>query len=297
MPQTITRRDDSYVDEHGVRIHYSVWAPARPTAVVQLAHGIGEHALRYEHVGQALAAAGYAVWADDHRGHGRTGIEQHAGDRTRLGKLGPGGLRATIAALHRFSGVIRAAHPGLPLVLLGHSWGSLMAQILVNTHSADYDAVVLTGTAFRTLRHMNSGDLNRRFRALGDTGVEWLSRDVQVHRAFRADPLTFDAKVIERFGVADALRLMGRPARDLPHDVPILIMIGSDDPLGGEVSVARLADAYVTRSGLSDVEAIVYPGARHEIFNETNREQVLADLVAWLDAHVGAGASASVADG
>ena len=288
MPEaTITRRDDSYVDEHGIRIHYSVWAPERPKAVVQLAHGVGEHALRYEHVGQALAAAGYAVWADDHRGHGRTGHEQHGGVRAKLGKLGPGGLRATVRALHRFTAIVREANPGLPLVLLGHSWGSLMAQMLVNTDSEDYDAAVLTGTALRTIRHMNGGDLNARHAHLGDTGVEWLSRDPEVHRAFRADPLTFDAKVVERFGVVDALRLMGRPARDLPNDLPILIMIGGEDTLGGEESVARLADAYVTRSGLSDVEAIVYPGARHEVFNETNKEQVIGDLVAWLDSRVG----------
>ena len=285
MSAAVTRRDDTYVDAEGVTIHYSVWAPVEPKAVVQLAHGVGEHALRYEHVAQALAAAGYAVWADDHRGHGRTGMQQHSGVRSKLGKLGPGGLRATVEALRRFTRIIREANPDVPLVLLGHSWGSLMAQMIIDDHSGDYDAVVLSGTAFRTVRHMNSGDLNKRHKHLGTTGVEWLSRDVAVHTAFRADPLTFDAKIIERFGFFDAMRLLGKPKPDLPHDIPVLIMVGDDDPLGGEESAAHLADAYVTRSGLSDVEAIVYPGARHEIFNETNKEQVIADLITWLDEH------------
>lgn len=285
----VTRRDATYVDAEGVTIHYSVWAPAQPKAVVQLAHGVGEHALRYEHVAQALAAAGYSVWADDHRGHGRTGMQQHAGVRSKLGKLGPGGLRATIEALRQFTGIIREANPSIPLVLLGHSWGSLMAQIIINDHSGDYDAAVLTGTAFRTFRHMNGGDLNARHKHLGTTGVEWLSRDVAIHHAFRADQLTFDAKIIERFGLVDALRLMGKPKRDLPHDIPVLIMVGDDDPLGGEDSAALLADAYVTRSGLSNVEALIYQGARHEIFNETNKEEVFADLVEWLDAHTATG--------
>jgi len=286
--ETVTRRDAEYVDAQGITIHYSVWSPDQPRAVVQVAHGLGEHALRYEHLARSLVAAGYAVWADDHRGHGRTGMQQWAGDRTRLGKLGPGGLRATIEAVRRFTGIIRAAHPDLPLVLLGQSWGSLMAQIIINDHSGDYDGAVLTGTAYRTVKHMNSGDLNKRHRHLGATGVEWLSRDVEVHRAFRADPLTFDAKVIDRFGLIDGLRLLGRPKPDLPHDIPILILVGDDDSLGGEESAAHLADAYVTRSGLSDGEAIVYPGARHEVFHETNKEQVIADLVTWLEEHTGA---------
>ncbi len=286
MPSTtVTRRDDSFVDAQGITIHYSVWAPEKPKAVVQLVHGVGEHVLRYEHVAQALVAAGYAVWGDDHRGHGRTGMQQHGGDRSRLGKLGPGGHRATVEAVRAFTRLIREANPGIPLVLLGQSWGSIMAQILVNDHSEDYDAVVLSGTALRTVRHMNSGDLNKRFRHLGDTGAEWLSRDPEVARAFHADPLTFDAKIIDRFGFRDAMRLLGKPARDLPHDVPILILVGDDDSLGGEESAALLADAYATRSGLTEVQLIVYPGARHEVFNETNRQQVLADLIAWLDVH------------
>lgn len=285
MPKfTVVRTDHSYVDAQGVTIHYYVWKAAKPTAVVQLAHGLGDHALRYEHVAQALVQAGYSVYADDHRGHGETGLKQHGGDKSRLGRLGPGGLRATIAALQQFTGIIRAENPGVPLVLLGHSWGSLMAQTIINTHAADYDAVVLTGTAYRTLTDMNGGDLNKGYA----TPNEWLSRDPSVARDFGADAKTFYADTIKLFGLADALRLLGRPAKKLGRDIPVLIMIGSEDSLGGEKSVAKLASDYVTRSGLSDVEAIVYPGARHEIFNETNRDEVIADLVAWLDARLAA---------
>lgn len=100
---------------------------------------------------------------------------------------------------------------------------------------------------------------------------------------FQDDPLTFYAAALQLFGLADGLRLLGRPAKNLERDVPLLIMIGDEDTLGGEKSVAKLASAYVTRSRLNDVEAIVYPGARHEIFNETNRDEVIADLVSWLD--------------
>ncbi|WP_350348080.1 alpha/beta fold hydrolase [Agromyces sp. G08B096] len=274
----------TYTDAHGVHIHYRSWRVEEPNAVIQLAHGVGEHIGRYGRLVEALNAAGYSVWADDHRGHGQTGFEQHGGDLTRMGRLGPGGLRAAIAAVEQFTDLIRATEdPGLPLVLLGHSWGSLMAQIIVNRHADRYDGVVLTATAYRTLRHMEAGDLNRRHRHLGPTPVEWLSREPSVAAEFMADPYTTSTPLRKLFGTADAMRLLGRPARGLPPELPLLIMVGSDDSLGGEESARRLAEAYVRRSGLVDVEVIVYEGARHEIFNETNQAEVRADLIGWLD--------------
>ena len=283
MVKFIAERDHrTFVDAQGVTIHYYVWAPGRPKAVVQLAHGVGEHALRYEVLAQELVNAGYAVYADDHRGHGMTGVEMTDGDSSRMGRLGPGGLRATIQDLRDLSAIIRTEHPELPLVLLGHSWGSLMAQIILNDHAADYDAAVLTGTSYRMPGYMNSGDLNARHAHLGDTGVEWLSRDPEVHALFRADPLTFDAKILKLFGVRDGLRLFGRPKR-LSRDIPLLVMVGDDDPLGGEPGAVKLVEEYARRGGLTDVELSVYAEARHEVFNELNQADVRRDLIEWMD--------------
>lgn len=285
----VQREDLSFVDADGVTIHYYRWAAARPRGVVQLAHGLGEHALRYTYLVEHLVAHGYTVYADDHRGHGRTGMEQYGGDVSRLGRLGVGGLRATVRDLRELSSIIRRQSPGVPLILLGHSWGSLMAQMIINESASDYDAVILTGTAYRIPGQMNSGDLNRRHAHLGTTGFEWLSRDVAVQHAFAADELTFPAAVIKLFGLADALRLLGRPSRHLDRDIPVLIMIGSDDPVGGEGSVRRLASAYRRRSGLSDVTTVIYPEDRHEIFNELDRDHVNADVTDWLDGHFAVG--------
>ena len=274
----------TFTDPHGVRIHYEHWRVPEPIAVVQLVHGVGEHIGRYGELVEALNAAGYSVWADDHRGHGQTGFEQHGGDLDRMGRLGPGGLRAAIDDVHRFARVIRETEGDeVPLVLLGHSWGSLMAQIILNRHPHDYDAVVLTGTAYRMPPHMNSGDLNRRHRHLGTTGLEWLSRDPAGAEAFVRDPYTTAVPLQELFGLIESARLLGRPRRNLPVELPLLIMVGSDDSLGGEKSAVRLANAYARRSRLADVTLVVYDGARHEVFNETNREEVRADLIRWLD--------------
>jgi alpha-beta hydrolase superfamily lysophospholipase len=279
----------SFDDEDGVRVFFDVYAPTPegtpPAAAIQLAHGVGEHAGRYRELATHLAAAGYAVYADDHLGHGRTGMEQWEGDATRLGKLGPGGLRAAIRDVHAFSDLIRAENPDLPLVYVGHSWGSLIGQIVLNRHSDEYDGMVLSGTAYRALGSMNGGDLNKRHAHLGTTGAEWLSRDPAVAQAFVDDPLTTLTPLQKLFGMVDAARLLGRPARNLAHDLPLLIQVGSDDPLGGPLSARRLEQAYRTRSHLSDVTTIVYEGARHEIFNETNRAEVFADLTAWLTQH------------
>ncbi len=277
------REDHTFVDPQGVTVHYYVWRTGRPRAIVQIAHGLGEHALRYERLAQALVNVGYTVYADDHRGHGRTGLEQHGGDPTRLGSLGPGGMRAAVDDVVQVSRIIRDEHPQTPLVLLGHSWGSIIAQKIIDRDTGFYAAFVLSGTAYRTFKHMNGGDLNARHQHLGTTGFEWLSRDPAVAEAFAADPLAFPAKAIKLFGIADTLRQLGRPRRDLAHGAPLLIQVGGDDPFGGERSAELLADAYLTRSGLTDVELIVYLDARHEIFNETNFVDVTADLVAWLD--------------
>lgn len=287
MPKfTVERSNHTFVDALGVTIHYYVWAAAKPKAIVQLAHGLGEHALRYEYAAQWLVNAGYTVYADDHRGHGQTGLGQFEGDHSRLGGLGPGGLRAATAAIHQFTGIIRENHPGLPVALLGHSWGSLMAQKILNTHADDYDAAVLTGTAYRTLLRLNGGNLNAKHKHLGTTGYEWLSRDEKIAAAFVDDPLTFYADARKLFGIVDALRLLGRPKKKISHDIPLLIMIGSEDPLGGVRSVELLAAAYLKRSQLTDVELVVYTDSRHEIFNELNRDEVLADLVDWLDLRI-----------
>lgn len=284
MPKfTALRTESTLVDLQGVTIHYYMWKPGKPKAVVLLAHGIGEHALRYEHVAQHLVGAGYAVWALDQRGHGATGIEQHEGDLSKLGRLGPGGMRAVVGDLASVLKRIRGEHPGLPLAILGHSWGSLTTQKLLNDRASLVDAAVLTGTAYRMPGWMNAGDLNARHAHLGGTGFEWLSRDQAVIDAFVEDPLTFAADPMQRFGVTEAARLFGVPARHIQPDIPVLIAGGSDDSLGGSKSLRKLGEVYRKRSQLSDVTVIVYPGARHEILNEINKSKVLDDIVEWLD--------------
>jgi len=275
----------TYTDPHGVKIAAYRYIAAAPRAVVQIAHGIGEHARRYDAFAARLVEEGFTVYADDHRGHGETGRGQYGGDLSRLGRLGPGGLRATEDAITQLTARIRAEQPGLPVAIFGHSWGSLMTQRILNRAPRLWDAVVLSGSAYRTPLHLNSGNFNKRWDVPEATGYEWLSRDPAVAVAFDADELCFDADVLGLFGPVDALRLFGVPAENLSPEVPILIVSGSDDPLPLQDSLARLAQAYQER-GVHDVSLRTYPGARHEIVNETNRDEVIADVIGWLDAHL-----------
>lgn len=277
------RVDDQFTDPHGIEVFYHRWAGGdSPKAVVHLVHGLGEHLFRYQPLIDTLVGEGFEVWGHHQRGHGLTGLGQWGETNTAWGKLGPGGLEAVLDNTRQVTERIRETHPETPLVFLGHSWGSLVGQILLNRGFATLlDGVIFTGTSYRMPGYMNSGDLNKKHRHLGTTGAEWLSRDTAVHHAFEADPWTFEARTLELFGVRDSAKLLGRP-RTVGKDLPMLLMVGSDDSLGGERGTNTLADSYRRRGGLSDVTVKVYEGARHEVFNETNRDEVIEDLIGWL---------------
>ena len=284
----VIRQDSEQVAEDGTRLYRYEWTPAKPKAQVLIVHGIAEHALRYEHVAQYFVHSGYRVVAFDQRGHGATGIRQHAGDMSKLGRPGRGGQRAVVGDIRLILRTMRAERPELPLGVVAHSWGSLSMQSVINVDPAAADAVVLSGTAWRRLGHMNSGDLNKRHAHLGTTGGEWLSRDEAMVQAWADDPLTFEARVMKLLGPAESLKLLGRPAKGLTADLPLLIAAGADDSIGTPSSLERLASDYRERSGLTDVTLTVLPGARHEILNETNRADVLRLIEEWLTVRLGA---------
>jgi alpha-beta hydrolase superfamily lysophospholipase len=270
------------VDADGVTIYYYTWPVQNPKGVIHLSHGVGEHARRYAPLARDLNAVGYTVVAHDHRGHGQTGLH-HLG----MGQLGDRNIRAAIDAAQFVGERIRDEHSGLPLVLLAHSWGSMMAQKIISRASI-YDAVVLSGSSLAIPGVVGAGNYNRRWKSPTATGLEWLSRDESVWAAFSADEFNFDIAVTPVWTPAQAfLVLVGRPPKKMPRDIPMLIQGGSDDPLGGTRGLTLLRNAYVKRAKLSDVTLKIYPGARHEIYNETNRSEIIADLVNWLDEHTG----------
>lgn len=274
----------TYTDAEGIDITFYEWPVAQPKGCVQIVHGLGDHARRYDHLAAALNRAGYSVYADDHRGHGATGLRMVAeGTTKQLGNLGKGGMSAVFEGVRQLSHIIVGENPEEPLVLLGHSWGSMIAQRLFNKYSDEYDGLVLTGSSILIPGVTPSSGFNKKWAKTPDaSGHEWLSRDEQVGRDFAADPKSFPETAIQVFGITNTAKLMGTPSKQIDSHVPILLMAGTADPLGGEKGNKKLLDAY-RKAGAHDVELIAYHDARHEVFNETNKDEVIADLVAWLD--------------
>ncbi|CAB4634156.1 unannotated protein [freshwater metagenome] len=278
----------SFKDDQGVEIMFYEWPVAEPKAIIQIAHGLGEHARRYDLMAATLNRAGFSVYADDHRGHGQTGLKQLANKQIkRLGNLGPGGMAATYKQVADFSNLIKKENPNRPLVLLGHSWGSFIAQKIINTNSDAYDAVVLSGSALTMPGYLATGDFNKVWKKLpGSTGYEWLSRDVEIQNKFVADPLTFLALAMQVLGVKNSLQLFGSPSKDIRPDLPILIQVGEADPIGGERSNKALVEAYRKKAGIEDIELFVYHDCRHEIYNELNKDAIIEDLISWINQRI-----------
>jgi alpha-beta hydrolase superfamily lysophospholipase len=276
----------------GTEVATYTWADVAGTrsAVVQIAHGLAEHGERYDRFAKALNAAGFLVHAVDHRGHGRT-----AGGR--LGDFGPAGFGGLIADVVQFGGALRVQHGSLPLFLFGHSMGSFAAQAAMLDHASKWSGVVLSGStaldmlaagmanapadAPTGLEAFNAGFEHR-------TGYEWLSRDDAEVDAYVADPWcgweVRDDVIPSLFApagrLADPAVLAG-----IRGDLPILIASGDADPLAGGGALVQLLGQRYRDAGIADVTVKLYAAGRHEILNETNRDEVTSDIISWLRAH------------
>ncbi len=308
MADVLREEAFEYVASDGRAIHCYRWQRGGPPrAIVQIAHGMGEHAARYRTVAQRLADARYLVVADDHRGHGVT-----VGDDS-LGDFGAGGWDRVIEDVYEINRHCKAHSPSLPIVLLGHSMGAMLTQQYLYRHGESLDAAILSGSPglggafamwlthtiarferFRLgsaassalLDRLIFGSANDSFE--GETGFEWLSRDVHQVRLYVDDPL---CGFVLRTGSLCDLFAGARQARRsksvaaIPPQLPIYVFSGADDPVDQGSGLARLERSY-RAAGIRDLTVRRYEGGRHEMFNETNRDAVIDDLLVWLDAHL-----------
>jgi len=288
----------TFTDPDGVEVYVRTWPTEGAKAHVVIAHGMSEHIGRYDRFAQALNAAGYSVSGLDHRGHGRTG------ERTGAGKLGPGTADALVEDLHQV--IVDAQADGVPVVLFGHSMGSMISQAYITRHGDAIDACVLSGCpgVLEGSEEIAAGlqaaadggmadepaDLlsanNEGFE--GRTDYDWLSRDPDEVDKYVADPYC-GANNPMTYGFLAGLFSQAAPATapeaiaQVPSDLPVLFITGAKDPVasGTKVLEQRLRD-----NG-NDVTAHWYDDARHELLNETNRDEVTDDVIAWLESAVG----------
>lgn len=269
------------------------WDPVgEPRAIAQVVHGVGEYALRYTPLVEALVARGFVVYSHDHRGHGATLVEGHE-----PGLVGEDGWQEIVADVGRVIQTSRAAHPSLKHVLIAHSLGSYASQQYLLDHSSEVDAFAMTGTAALDLLEpaldldgpldlaiFNAGFVPAR------TDFDWLSRDNAQVDAYISDPLCgFGLDIAGNKALFVGARRLADNAQvsAMRADLPIYVAVGEKDPVNGEVALAHaLIDRYV-KAGLTDVTLKVWEDARHEIYNETNRDEVFAELFAWIDNRLG----------
>lgn len=287
----------------GTDVHYQHWAAASPPhAVVQIVHGAAEHSGRYDRFAQFLNRHGYSVYATDHRGHGRTRVR--SGE---LGDAGPDAWNNFVTDEMQLSAVIRDEHPDADLVLFGHSLGSFIAQDYITRQPERIDGLVLSGTAYGPpppqdlLDTLDAAakeapladseiwagiftDFNKPFS--DEPGFQWLSRDPAEVQKYVDDPLSgfaFSNELVRDFfhGMAD----LRDPAREqkIPRDLPVLVIQGEMDPVGDNLEATRALLERFKELGLTRVDREFYDDARHELLNETNREQVQKDVLAWLN--------------
>jgi alpha-beta hydrolase superfamily lysophospholipase len=293
----------------GKAIFVRKWLPTGPArAILLVAHGMAEHSARYERFAAAMTSLGWAVFAPDLRGHGRTAAQ---------GELGwfseREGFFRVRDDLHEVAQAASADLPGAPLFLFGHSLGSLFAEAYVIAYGRELRGCILSGvleplsplllgtakliaglgTAFKgqkasakTLHAMGFGAYNKDFEP-ARTPLDWLSRDADEVDKYLADPL---CGFVCSFGLYrdifsgfSSIYSKASAFSGLPKPLSLFIAAGAEDPCGGAKGfVLRLADKFKA-NGLQDVATRLYPGARHEILNETNRDEVVADIKGWLE--------------
>jgi alpha-beta hydrolase superfamily lysophospholipase len=289
------------------------WLPTgNPKAILLVAHGMADHSARYERLAEVMTAVGWSVYAPDLRGHGRTAAP---------GELGwfaeRDGFSRIRDDLHEVALVALSQNQGLPLFFLGHSMGSLLAEVYLAAYGRELAGCVLSGVlspptplllasgtmimtlglSFKgqkvpaTMLHGMSFESNNKDFEPSRTKMDWLSRDTAEVDKYVADPL---CGFICSFGLYrdflagfTSIYRRGAAFSGLPKALPLFIVAGAEDPLGGAKGfVSQLAEKFKT-AGLQDIETRLYPGARHDILHETNRDEVLSDIKGWLESKLG----------
>lgn len=273
--------------------------------VVQIAHGMGEQAIRYKEFANQLVENGYIVYANDHKGHGKT-----AGNRASLGFIGENGFDSMVDDLLKLNEVIKERHPELPIVLFAHSMGAMLAQRYITMYGKTIQGLILSGTAgenglrpelhdlvkeeIKTLGKnyrsdnivsQHFGGYNAHF-SPNKTDFDFMSRDLSVVDKYLSEPLNgfvFPLSFYDELYKGLAKMNNKVDLDNIPKDLAIYLVSGSDDPVGvmGK-EVVELSEKY-EQLGIKDVACDIYEGGRHEMLNETNKEEVIVKIIQWIE--------------
>ncbi|GCD13086.1 alpha/beta hydrolase [Clostridium tagluense] len=296
-------------DKGDLEIFVYKWLPdenIQVKGVVQIAHGMAETAARYEGFARALTNEGFIVYANDHRGHGKT-----SGQISKLGDLGEDGFNSMVENMHQLNERIKEENHNLPIFLFGHSMGSFLTQRYICLYGGGLKGAIVSGSCGKQgitvdiarliakreikkigragksnkLDELSFGSYNNSFKP-NRTAFDWLSRDKKQVDKYIDDPFcgtVFTAGFFYDFlgglkSIADP-----REIENVPKDLPIYIFSGDKDPVGKNgKGVLKLVKTY-KEHGMVDLTYKLYKDGRHEMLNEINREEVIADVIKWLN--------------
>ena len=285
----------------GLRLDYRLWLPeGQPKAVIQLVHGMAEHIDRYDGAARAFADAGFAVVGHTHLGHGtQARIKGFFAEKD--------GWQHLIEDVHLLRQRTQQHLPGVPYVLLGHSMGSFVVRCYLMQYAQGLSGAILSGTGFfpkpvallglgvaklvclfggekkpsKLINSIAFGSSNKLFKP-ARTDFDLLTRDEAIVDAYVADPycgFIFTGSAYRDFfsGLNRLTKVEGVPA-----DLPVLLFSGEKDPVGSGNGVQKVAEQ-LRKAGVKQVDVKLYPDARHEMFNELNRQEVYRDVAEWVE--------------
>lgn len=303
------RKTDSFETDDGIKVAFYCWLPdTEPRAVLQIAHGMAEYAERYAHFAEFLCENGIAVYANDHRGHGKT-----AGNPENLGYFADEhGWIKVVTDMRSLTKIIQLDYPQIPVFLMGHSMGSFLARTYITLYD-DIQGVILSGSGahpkvmIKTARllaaflvrtkgaktpslffhNMVMEPLNKGFKAEGKNA--WLTRDKSAVQQYNKDPLCgfvcTNGFYKDFFYGLDYISNKEHN-RWIRFTLPVFIVSGAKDPVGDFGKGPEKVTALYRRLQIEDVGLKIYEDARHELINEIDRKQVHHDILDWLNEHI-----------
>lgn len=299
--------EHQFVGKQNTSIHYYKWEGADKKAIIQVIHGMGEHAARYKRLAEALVPLGYILYANDHRGHGKT-----ASTIEDIGYFEDGNFWAkTQSDIEQLTQIIKTENNDLPLFIVGHSMGSLLARDYISNPIDGLTGVVLSGTGGNPgllgsvgimiatilasihgrkkrsefLRNISFGKFNKEFSPMR-TKADWISKDESVVDLYVNDPMcskTFTSGFW--IDLLTGVKKINQTStfESTPTDLPIYMFSGDRDPVGDNgKGVTEVFENY-KNAGMRDIQCILYPNGRHEMLNEVNRDEVIGAMVAWFE--------------
>ncbi|MGJ7910139.1 lysophospholipase [Neobacillus sp. LXY-1] len=308
----VKQSEFTFQTKDGVDIFASKWEMDQgvPRAIIQIAHGMAEHINRYDKFARELVSQNFIVYGNDHRGHGKTGDKMNS-----IGYFADEqGFEKVVLDMRELTSIIKKEHPATPIFLFGHSMGSFLSRRYIQLFGDQLSGVILSGTGGdpgimgkvgkmvasleikrkggRTpsplLNNLTFGSYNKAFKPTR-TEFDWLSRDEKEVDRYIEDPFCggiFSAGFFH--DLLGGLEIINRHENivKIPAKLPILLLAGSKDPVGGNTKgVLKTYESY-KQAGLEDVTYKFYESARHEILNETNKTEVYKDIIHWLNIYI-----------